>query len=81
MSDEAQESGPRFTVTRGNPTDEELAALVMVLSAAANRAAETTAPSTSTSGWASYWRRARTPLHPGPDAWQASARPHAPYAP
>lgn len=76
MSDQAPD--PRFTVTRGNPTDEEVAALVMVLSAAAHRPADPQMSSTTTSGWASYWRRARTPLHPGPGAWQASGRPQAP---
>lgn len=71
-----QPPDPRFTVTRGNPTDEELAALVMVLSAVAHQPDAAPSSTSTTSGWASYWRRARTPLHPGPGAWQASGRPH-----
>ena len=82
MSDEVPLSDgpedPRFTVTRGNPTDEELAALVTVLSTLADRSAEPTLPTATGSGWARYWRRARSPLHPGPGAWQESARPHVP---
>lgn len=78
MTDEAPAGteDPQLTVIRGNPSDEELAAVVMVLTAAANRPTGPAAPSTTTSGWAGYWRRARTPLHPGPGAWLASARPH-----
>nr|WP_238353176.1 acyl-CoA carboxylase subunit epsilon [Kribbella solani] len=25
--------------------------------------------------WATYWRNARQPLHPGPGQWRASAHP------
>ena len=63
---------PLFTVVKGRPTDEELAALVVVFSSAA------TAPGpgnrTHTSGWSSYWRSVRRPVQPGPDAWRLSGR-------
>ena len=62
-----------FSVVKGAPTDEEVAALVTVLTLA-GRSAE---PATETrpSGWAAYWRTVRAPIIPGPDAWRMSARP------
>jgi hypothetical protein len=62
-------------ITKGNPTPEELAALVTVLAA---RAAAAPAPAPDrqrASNWATYWRNARTPFHPGPGQWRASAHP------
>ena len=70
MSDEAQ---PRFRVVKGQPTDEELAAVVAVLEALAARPGpEPVAPPTS--GWAAYWRTLRAPVPPGPSGWQAAGR-------
>ncbi|MFI5696069.1 acyl-CoA carboxylase subunit epsilon [Kribbella sp. NPDC051586] len=62
-------------ITKGNPTPEELAALVTVL--AARAAAPTPAPDhrQRAGNWATYWRNARTPFHPGPGQWRASAHP------
>lgn len=60
-------------VVKGDPTAEELAALVAVVSA---KAAEVGADhAVQPSSWASYWRRVRTPLRPGRGAWRASALP------
>ncbi|GAA1699030.1 hypothetical protein GCM10009745_51920 [Kribbella yunnanensis] len=60
-------------ILKGDPTPEELAALVTVL------AARPTAPEpTNTeraSNWSTYWRNARQPFHPGPGQWRASAHP------
>ena len=65
---------PFVRVVRGEPTAEELAALVVALAATAG--AEPTAPLPPVrSGWASYADAIRAPLHPGPGAWVASARP------
>ena len=62
-------------ITKGNPTPEELAALVTVL-AARSAAAPAPAPDRQrASNWATYWRNARTPFPPGPGQWRASAHP------
>jgi hypothetical protein len=60
-------------ILKGNPTPEELAALVAVLATRASTppATEPHQPNT----WATYWRNARTPFHPGPGQWRASAHP------
>ena len=63
---------PLLRVVRGNPTDAELAALVVVLTAKAAAGRAPSAPSRS--AWASYWTH-RTPLAPGAGAWRASALP------
>ncbi|NIK62191.1 acyl-CoA carboxylase epsilon subunit [Kribbella shirazensis] len=61
-------------ITKGDPTPEELAALVAVI--AARAAVPEPAPDTDrASNWATYWRNARTPFHPGPGQWRASAHP------
>ena len=54
---------PLIRITRGRPTAEELAALVVVLTAA--RPARESATTTST-GWGAYWRGLNTPPRPGP---------------
>jgi hypothetical protein len=73
VSANAAEAGgePLFSVVKGAPTDEELAALLVVL---ASRPAATR-PTTSTgSGWSAYWRSVGVGLPPGPDAWRMSSR-------
>jgi hypothetical protein len=61
-------------VVRGNPNDEELAALVAVLVAAGNNAAgEPPAPQRR---WASPATRLRSPAYgPRPGGWRASGLP------
>jgi hypothetical protein len=61
-------------VVRGNPNDEELAALVAVLVAAgSNAAAEPPAPQRR---WASPATRLRSPAYgPRPGGWRASGLP------
>ncbi len=66
------ENPPIFSVIRGHPTEEELAALVAVL--ALRSAADQERPATQT-GWSAYWRSVRAPVQPGPEAWRMSGRP------
>ena len=61
-------------IAKGNPTPEELAALVTVI--ATRAAVPAPAPDTTRAdNWSTYWRNARTPFHPGPGQWRASAHP------
>jgi hypothetical protein len=64
---------PLFRVVKGSPTDEELAALVAVLTLRSGGG--TAEPETRESGWSAYWRSVRAPVQPGPEAWRMSARP------
>lgn len=60
-----------ISVTAGNPTDEELAAVTALLLAIARTPAAPPAPQAG--GWADPALRLRRPLPPGPGAWRASA--------
>lgn len=64
---------PLLRVVRGEPSDEELAALTAVIAAAASQPAPE--PPAPRSAWADPAHRLRTPLRPGPGAWRASALP------
>ena len=70
---EAAPARPLLTVVRGEPTPEQLAALVAVVSARAAGAGEP-AEAPAPSPWAAP--QLRRPLQPGPGAWRASALPH-----
>jgi hypothetical protein len=59
-------------VVSGNPTDEELAALTVVVAALAQGRRRRRV--TPVGGWASFADRCRPPLHPGPGGWRASGR-------
>lgn len=64
---------PVLRVVKGDPTPEELAALLAVVS---TRATPPPAPEPDrASDWSTYWRNHARPLHPGPNAWRASAHP------
>jgi hypothetical protein len=74
IADAADPGGePLFSVVKGSPTDEELAALLVVLAARSASARPT--PSTG-SGWSAYSRSVGAGLQPGPDAWRMSGRRH-----
>ena len=60
-------------VIKGNPTEEELAALMMVLRGRASTTEAPPEPPTD-NGWAAYWRSVRAPIRPGPGVWRASGR-------
>lgn len=64
---------PFLRVVRGEPTAEELAALVAVLAA---RAAAAPVQPRPRSAWADPASRLRVPLTPGPAAWRRSALPN-----
>jgi acyl-CoA carboxylase epsilon subunit len=65
---------PTIQVVRGNPTEEELAAVLAALTSV-SKAARPVPSKRSDHGWAAYWRTVRTPLRPGPGVWRASGRP------
>jgi hypothetical protein len=66
-------SKPLLRVVKGNPTPEELAALVAVI--AARSAAGTPAKKPLRSEWGHQARAVRGPHRPGPDAWSRAALP------
>jgi Acyl-CoA carboxylase epsilon subunit len=60
-------------VEKGDPTDDELAALVAAVSALAEtRQAQS---EDRPSGWAAYWRSIGAAPAPGPATWRQSALP------
>lgn len=66
-----------IVVTRGNPTDEELAAVVAVvlgLRAAQRRRPLPPELAQIAGGWNSYDRIVRRPLSPGVSAWRSTYR-------
>jgi hypothetical protein len=68
-----EERRAAFRVVRGAPTDEELAALTVVLASAT--AGPASAPPVTQDRWSDPTARFRVPLHPGPGAWRASTWP------
>ncbi|RAY12157.1 acyl-CoA carboxylase subunit epsilon [Actinomadura craniellae] len=64
---------PFLQIVRGDPTPEEIAALVAVLTARARAAAGP--PPRRTSEWTARSRGVRAPVAAGPGAWRASALP------
>jgi hypothetical protein len=71
--DPDETSRPFLRVVRGDPTAEEVAALVAVL--ASMSASPPAAKARARSTWADPRRRVRTTLPHGPGAWRASALP------
>jgi acyl-CoA carboxylase epsilon subunit len=70
----AEPTPPLLRIVKGDPTPEEVAALVAVVSAMAAGAQASTAQGRPKSQWASHARRLRGPHRHGPGAWRASAR-------
>ena len=64
---------PHLRIVRGNPTDEEVAALVAVVATLGNAPEESTPEPRS--AWSSRRALVRAPLTHGPDAWRTSAFP------
>jgi hypothetical protein len=64
---------PTLRIVRGNPTPEEIAALVTLL--AARSSADVAKPPPRRSEWAGHERRMRRPVHTSPGGWRASALP------
>jgi hypothetical protein len=63
-----------FRIVRGEPSDEEVAAVTVVLAAAAAGPATSSRPRV-VDRWSDPVTRLRVPLHPGPGAWRASGWP------
>jgi hypothetical protein len=70
MSEDAEQ--PLLRVVRGEPTAEELAALLAVITA---RSATATTVERPRSTWSDPAHRLRRPVPPGPGAWRRSALP------
>jgi len=66
---------PRLEIVRGEPTPEDIAALVTVLTARLQSAGQARVGEATRSGWSSRARLMRGPLSRGPGAWRASALP------
>jgi hypothetical protein len=72
----APTANPLLRVVRGEPTPEELAALVAVLAASAAGASGAADKPAGLSEWAAPERSMRTPVFPGPPMyWWASSLP------
>ena len=65
---------PLFSIVKGSPTEDELAAVMTVLTTRFGRPHEEETMPTRT-GWSAYWRSVRSPIQPGPSAWRMSGRP------
>ncbi len=65
---------PLLTVVRGEPTPEQLAALIAVVSARAAGSSDDAAEPAPPTLWSRPQLRA--PLSPAPGAWRASSLPH-----
>ena len=72
---EAGDGTESIRIVRGAPTEEELAALVAVLAAAAAGREAAPAPSTAASGWADHSRYVRAAVAPSPNGWRAAGFP------
>ena len=69
------EPEPLLRVVRGQPTDEETAALAVVLTAKLAARPAYGHAGRATGGWADRARALRTPLTPGRGAWRNAAHP------
>ncbi|HVQ86872.1 MAG TPA: acyl-CoA carboxylase subunit epsilon [Actinomycetes bacterium] len=73
MTTDEQPPGPLLRVVTGEPSADELAALVAVVTSRGG--SPTPEPPAPRSAWAAKSRLVRPPLRPGPTAWRASAWP------
>jgi hypothetical protein len=65
---------PRLAIVRGDPTPEEIAALIAVLTTRL-QSGQASVHAAPRYGWSSRSRMMRGPLARGPGAWRASALP------
>lgn len=70
MSDETAEPTPTYEVVSGNPTPEELAAVLSVLTVVTSPVPPPPDNVPYMGGWRSHWRMLRRAVFPGRDAWQ-----------
>lgn len=63
----------QIKIIKGNPTDEEVAAVIAALTTQTNHPSPASTPRHQ-GGWSAYWRTLRTPVHPAPNAWRTSLR-------
>jgi len=70
----AEPAHPLLRVVRGEPTAEELGALVAVLAARGSEAASAPSPRAG-GGWSDHARGMRTALPHGPGRWRSAALP------
>ncbi len=73
---EDQPTGPVLRVVHGDPTPEELAALLAVLSAHGGSAGAAEPAEPRSGRWGDPASAVRRRLDPGPGAWRASGLPH-----
>jgi hypothetical protein len=66
---------PALAIVGGNPSAEQIAAVVTVLSARLRPAEATRTGQATRSRWSARSRQLRAPLLRGPGAWRASALP------
>ncbi len=71
-----EETAPTFSVVAGNPSDEDLAVLSVVVTALRRARGKPHAPTKATvaGGWKSYWHTIRQPVLPGREAWRSTFR-------
>ena len=62
-------------IVRGEPTAEELAALVAVLAATGSGREQAPAAPPAATGWTAHSRYVRTTVAPSPNGWRAAAFP------
>jgi Acyl-CoA carboxylase epsilon subunit len=67
--------GPALVIVRGNPSAEEIAAVMAVLAARTAPAGASGARASVRSEWSARSRLLRAPLLRGPGGWRASALP------
>ena len=73
MSTDPNRTAPAITVTAGNPTEEELAVVISLLSRLPRT--EVVQPNPP-SHWSNKAAMMRPRINPGPGAWRASAFPY-----
>jgi hypothetical protein len=73
-AEQEPQSAPLLRIVKGDPTPEEVAALVSVVSAMAAGAAGAAGTAKPRPQWAAHHRRLRGVHRHGPGAWRASAR-------